>query len=203
MHVSRKSNQELVIVDSSIWISVFLLCVCLPVSYQTFIQGKPKGFLICGVFLLFALLFWRKETVIFDAARQQVEWNRRRLFKVANGVVPFNEITAIGTEASSGQHGLTYRLTILTTKESVPMSDAYGGNPNHYEALKAQIEQFLNLDPAKSPPSIVGDEASIRSLLKQGRKVDAIQLVRTTQKISLTEAVDRVNAIDEAMKTAQ
>jgi ribosomal protein L7/L12 len=47
------------------------------------------------------------------------------------------------------------------------------------------------------------DEASIRALLQQGRKVDAIKFVRTNYQLDLTEAVDRVNEIDEKMKAAQ
>jgi hypothetical protein len=37
-------------------------------------------------------------------------------------------------------------------------------------------------------------------LLKQGRKVDAVELLRNSEKIDLTEAVDRVNKIEEEMK---
>jgi len=46
-------------------------------------------------------------------------------------------------------------------------------------------------------------ETSIQSLLKQGRKVDAIELVRASQHIGLTEAVNLVNSIDEKMKGAK
>ena len=39
------------------------------------------------------------------------------------------------------------------------------------------------------------------SLLKQGRRIDAIELVRSTQKLGLTEATQRVAQILERMKT--
>ena len=48
-----------------------------------------------------------------------------------------------------------------------------------------------------------GDLESIRSLLAQGRKIDAISLVRSGSKISLTEAVERVEEIDRNMKAAK
>jgi len=44
---------------------------------------------------------------------------------------------------------------------------------------------------------------SIRSLLRQGRKIDAISLMRSGSKISLTEAVERVEEIDKSMKAAK
>jgi len=205
MHVTRKTNQELVVVDSSIWVSVFLLCSGAATAYASMTHGKPNGLWIVASFGLCAFLFWRKEVVVFDAARQQALWWRRRAFKSASATVPFSEIKGIGMEASAaGEHGkLTYRLTILTADKPVPMSDAYAGDRGHYDALKAEICEFLHIDSGEASTSSVGDENSIQSLLKQGRKIDAIQLVRVSQKIGLTEAVDRVNEIDAKMKAAK
>ena len=120
MHVTRKTNTELALVDSSIWVSVFC---CLPVFRRPTHRlrrasradfGSPAFFVLC------AFLFWRKEVVVFDAGRQQATWWRRRAFKAANGTVPFSEITGIGMEASAaGSNGmLTYRLTILTSGQA-------------------------------------------------------------------------------------
>jgi hypothetical protein len=204
MHITRKTNTELALVDSSIWISVILLCAGAPVAYTSITHSRFSGLWVAGFFVLCAFLFWRKEVVVFDAGRQQVAWWRRRAFKAASGTVPFSEITGIGMEASmAGEHGtLTYRLTILTSDTPVPMSDVYAGNRAHYEALKAEISQFLHVDNVEMSPCGV-DENSIQSLLKQGRKVDAIELVRVSQKIGLTEAVNLVNEIDEKMKAAK
>jgi hypothetical protein len=49
----------------------------------------------------------------------------------------------------------------------------------------------------------LADEASIRSLLRQGRKIDAVTLLRSTERLSLTAAMQRVNAIDAAMKAGK
>jgi hypothetical protein len=72
MHVTRKTNQELVVLDSSIWISILLLCVSVFAAYRLRIQHNTRGFLSLGFMLLFILLFWRREVVVFDAARQQL-----------------------------------------------------------------------------------------------------------------------------------
>jgi len=204
MHVTRKTNQELVLLDSSVWISVFLLCASTFVIYRVLVQeGDKKGFWLISFFLLFVLLFWRKEVVVFDAARQQAIWTRRRLFSVATGTVPFSEITGIGMEATSSDRALIYRLTILTAHGSTPMSDSYAGGRQKYESLRQEILDFLKLDhsEASSGSSSVNDEASVLSLLQQGRRIEAIQLARTTQNLSLTEAHDRVTALEEQMKT--
>lgn len=208
MHITRKTNQELVILDSSIWLSVSLLCVSAFATYRIVEQGKKSGLWAVGFLLLFALFFWRREVVVFDGARQQAEWRRRRAFKVAGGTIPFSEITGIGMEATSAKNNvLVYRLTILTANGSVPMSDNYAGDRQRYEKLKAEILDFLKIDSdeVKTAQTVDGiaDEASVRSLLQQGRRIDAIQLVRSMQNVSLVEATNLVAKMMEQMKTAQ
>lgn len=209
MHVTRKTNQEMVVLDSSIWISIFLLCASLFAAYRLSIQHNTGGFLSLGFMLLFVLLFWRKEVVVFDAARQQATWTRRRIFKVATGTIPFSEISGINLEATSSKNDvLLYRLAIVTAQGSVPMSDSYAGNLQKYEKLRQDILEFVNpkLAQAESNAAQAGSfdyEASIRSLLQQGRKIDAIHLLRTTQKLSLVEATDRIAAISKQMNAAK
>ena len=86
------------------------------------------------------------------------------------------------------------------------MADSYAGDQQKYEKLKQEILDFLKLDSSENRNNFtsasstgIDDEASIRSLLQQGRRIDAIQLVRSTQKLSLVEATDRVAAIYEEM----
>jgi len=211
MHVTRRTNQELVVLDSSIWVSVFLLCASLFAAYRLSIQHNTRGFLSLGFMLLFILLFWRKEVVVFDAARQQAIWTRRRIFKVASGTIPFSDITGINLEATSSKNDvLVYRLAILTPQGTVPMSDSYAGNLQKYEKLKQDILEFVNPKLAQAAGLANGAqagnvdyEASIRSLLQQGRKIDAIHLLRTTQKVSLVEATDRIAAISRQMNAAK
>ena len=189
-------------VDSSIWLSVVFLCLAAFMASQAVALDTPRWWLAAGFLSLFAFLTWRRETVTFDAASQQVQWMRRRAFNLASGTVSFSDMRGITLESMSGSGGtLMYRLTILTTDKPVPMSDGYSGGLARYEALRKQILQFLKMDKTESPGP--GDEASIRALLQQGRKVDAIEFVRANYQLDLAEAVDRVNEIDEKMKAAQ
>jgi hypothetical protein len=202
MHVARKTNQELVVVDGSIWLSVFFLCVAAFMGYQAVAQKTQSWWFSAGLLSLFAFIAWRRETVTFDVASQQVHWVRRRAFSLASGTVPFSGMRGITMESMHDNRGaLSYRLTILTTDKPVPMSDGYGGGQADYESLRKQILEFLNMDETASPGA--GDEASIRALLQQGRKVDAIEFVRANYQLDLTDAVDRVNEIDEKMKAAK
>ena len=204
MHITRRTNQELVVVDGMIWISVILLAFAGFMGVQAVAHGVPKWWILVGFLGLFAFVSWRRETVTFDSAAQQVQWTRRRAFSVASGTVPFSEMRGIGMDSMTDNHGvLTYRLTILTSGDPVPMSDVYGGGQAHYESLRNQILEYLHMDQnAQSSPE-PGDEASIRALLTEGRKIDAIEAMRKRYQLGLAEAVDRVNEIDEKMKAAQ
>jgi len=205
MHITRKTNQELVVVDSLIWLSVLLFCFFAGFAYRTFLEPSRNAVLGLGFVLLFVIIPLRKEIVTFDAASQQVRWKRLRMFKVATGTVPFSAITGIRIEALASEHGgQTYRLAILTADNPVPMSDSYGNGRAHYESLRQEILNFLHLDGSKdASTSDVSDEASVQSLLMEGRKVEAIKLMRSSQKIGLAEAVERVDAIEEKMKAAK
>ncbi len=206
MHVARKTNQELVVVDSSIWVSVLLLCAAVAVRYAASMHGKLlQGLALGGLFALFAFVFWRKEVVVFDAGSQQAGWRRRRAFKPGSGMVPFSEIAGIGMESTSADHGvLIYRLTILTSGKPVPMSDVYNSDRQRCISIRAEILEFLHLDGGETVSTAgVARETSIQSLLRQGRKMDAIELVRASEHVGLGEAVDLVNGIEEKMKAAK
>ncbi|MGA2351200.1 MAG: hypothetical protein ABSF70_12265 [Terracidiphilus sp.] len=148
MHILRKTNEELVIVDSSIWVSFFLSCVALLFLYRTMvIRAGSVYYLVAGFIGLFALLFWRKEVINFDSGRQQAMWNRHRLFRIACGTVPFSDIAGIGLETSSAKNNvLVYRLVILTSHGSFPISDNYAGNLQNFERVEREILEFLKLD---------------------------------------------------------
>lgn len=197
MHITRKTSTELALVDSSIWVSMFLLCVFVPAVYRTIVRVGRAEFLAAGFLLLCAFLFWRKEVVVFDAGKQQATWWRRRAFKSANGMVPFSQITGIGIESNSANNNaLVYRLTILTSDKPVPLSDVYRADKQRCDSVKAEILEFLHLDDREPVSSFgVATENSIQSLLRQGRRADAIELVRASQHIGLTEAVRLVNEI--------
>ena len=107
MHVSRKTNQELVLVDSSnLGVGVSFWRFAIFAGLQDDMRWLAVwAFWRSPVSAAMWFLFWRKEIVTFDAGRQQVDWSRRRAFKVARGTVPFIEITGIGMEPTTASMG--------------------------------------------------------------------------------------------------
>jgi hypothetical protein len=198
MRIVRQTEQELVIRDSMTWLSVFFALVSSPLLYAALVHGAKTQF-AAGIFLLIALFCLRRTTFVFDARQRIVRWHGIRVLKVYSGSMPFSEITEIGTETMPSPHGQPlYRLTLITQQGRTPLSDNYGGGGQRVDKIRETIATFIKLDTA----STGGDselDASIRSLLQQGRKIDAITLVRTREDLDLTQAVLRVEEVGKRM----
>lgn len=205
MHIARQNPQELVVVDSSRWLSLIFAAVTLFVIYMSIIRHQPKGFILAAFFLLFALVSDLRKTFTFDGTQRVVRWKARTILKAESGEIPFDEITSIDAETqittTPNSAIPVYRLAITTAKATTPMAYNYRGVNDGYSALRRQILDFIragspNPFPAMGGAAAEAEESSLRSLLRQGRKIDAIALLRSTENIGLTEAVKRIEAIE-------
>ncbi len=90
-----------------------------------------------------------RKTFTFDCMQRMVRWNGRKVFKFESGVIPFDDITDIGTEVNRASNGSgkrevpIYRLTIITSRTTIPMAYAYRGHEDGYSALCEQILEFV------------------------------------------------------------
>jgi hypothetical protein len=206
MRIVRQTNQELVIRDSMTWLSVLFVLVSSPLIYAALAHGA-KTLFAAGIFLLIALFCLRRTTFVFDARQSIVRWRGIRVLKVYSGSMLFSDITEIGTETMPSPRGQPlYRLTLITKQGRTPMSDGYGGGGQWFEKIREAIATFINLDTASTSgaATAAGElelDASIRSLLEQGRKIDAISLVRTRKQLDLSQAVQRVNDVEKRMSS--
>ncbi|HEX4007070.1 MAG TPA: hypothetical protein VHX60_12920 [Acidobacteriaceae bacterium] len=219
MKIVRQTNSKIVVRDSSLWIASVCGVAFLVVFFATLATRNYRGTIASGLLLVFAIAWLRRSNFVFDGPAQMVRWKRLRYLRLASGAIPFSEVLAINVESSSSDKAnvLTYRLSIATTGGNVPMSDVYSSGHGAVAALQDRLQSFVipSRAPAASPlpdapPDQSGDvdaqhtsqlNGSIRSLLQQGRKIDAILLVQRTDHLDLTEATFRVNQIDHQMKS--
>ncbi|HEY6489792.1 MAG: hypothetical protein WCC26_08725 [Terracidiphilus sp.] len=207
MHIASQSPQELVVLDSSRWISGLCAGAGALVIILAAQKHEPKGFLGAAFFLLFAVLADRRTLFTFDALQRVVRWTGHRFLKAESGAIPFAHITGIAVEAmSAGDGGTTYRLALLTAEGSTPMAYAYSGIGN-LRSIRETILSFMQPDaslrPTPESSAALADDASLRSLLRQGRKIDAVSLLRSSESLSLTQAMQRVEAVDAEIKAGQ
>ena len=213
MKIARHTDSELVIEDSLIWLAIVFCLATLPLLYSAIILGKTKYFIPAGLVLLFALICLRKTTCTFDSARRTVFVQTRAPFKLSRSSVPFEKIEDVVLDANTlGQQRPQYRLALVTPDGPIPLAGSYGSGRARYEAARQTILEFLtrgshpseqNARPAvsTSAPSALSElDPSVINLLRQGRKIDAITLFRTTHNVSLTEAKRRVDEIAALQK---
>jgi hypothetical protein len=209
MRIASQSPTELVVRDSSVWISVLCAGVALGLILFGIAKAQPNTFLGAALFLLFGIIGARNTTFTFDSVRRVVNWSGYKPFKRASGTIPFDDVSDIVVEATSGgSDATTYRLALITSQGNVPMAYAYTSSKDGYAELRSQILGFIRPGLAGAPPDtdvnadgIPADlDSSIRSLLNQRRKIDAIELLRSRGRIGLTEAVKRIDAVDKNMK---
>jgi hypothetical protein len=202
MRVVRQSPTELVVKDSSVWLTAlfagFAVVMTAAVGFS-----QPIKLLAPAVFLLFGTITARSSTFSFDGMQRTVRWSGFRPFKAESGAILFDEIDDVVVEVSSGGNGaIAYRLALKTRQGLVPMAYAYSGSRDGYAALRRQILAFVKPGLQHEPPAShvegipVDLASSIASLLQQGRSIDAVALLRTREKISLAEAKKRVDAVN-------
>jgi hypothetical protein len=201
MKIVRQTETELVVQDSSMWLSVVLAACALFPTYIAIAQHDHRAFRAAGALALFAIPWLRRATFTFDGATQTIRWRRLRYLWTRTGSSPFSDVRGIDIQSTmSGSNVTIYRLALDTPQATVPMSDVYSSGESRIVSVRDAIEGFLKLRPAGTPAtprSMKSDfDASVRSLVQEGRKIDAIQLLQSFEKLSLTEATQRVNAID-------
>jgi hypothetical protein len=161
MHIARQTPQKLVVVAGARWVSAICAAAALFTLYFVITPHEPKGLFLAAFFLLFALIMDLRKTFTFDARQRIVRWNGRKVVKAESGEIPFDDITEIGTEARiAGDRGFPiYRLTIITSRATIPMAYAYSGHGDRYATLRGQILDFVkpgsttqSPEPRGSPP---------------------------------------------------
>lgn len=205
MRIASQSPTELVVRDNSVWISILCASVALALICFGIAKAQPNTFAGAAFFLLCGIIGARTTAFTFDGVRRVVQWNGYKPFKRASGSIPFDDISDIVVEAMSGSSdATTYRLSLITSQGAVPMAYTYTNSRDGYAELRNQILNFIRPglagvapDTAINSGGLPADlDSSIRLLLNQHRKIDAIALLRTHEGIGLAEAVKRVNAID-------
>jgi hypothetical protein len=200
MRVTRQTATELVVEDSSLWIAAVLFAGSLPLFYSAVVVGNKGSYIVGGFFLLCALLGARKSRFIFDARERVVRWENFVVVRSSAGSLAFDDIRGIEIEAfSGGENGLTYRLTLLTSGKPVPLSSAYRPGERKYTDLRNTIATFLKLETGSQAGTFDVD-ASVLELVRAGRKIDAIALLRSMQKMSLLDAKRIVDGVESGSK---
>ncbi|MGA7771251.1 MAG: hypothetical protein WCA27_34070 [Candidatus Sulfotelmatobacter sp.] len=202
MTVQRNTEGVLVVQNSTLWLSAVFGVVGLVMIAAAFFSGDKRLAAPALVMGLFAVLCLSKYTFVFDSTQRMVRWQIMRFGKRRAGSMPFDDVKDVVLQSEPGKSGRpTYRLAMLTAEGPMPLSSGYGDTSDRCLALQSQILQLLRPGQAvaaAAPASSIAAhlESSVRTLVAQGRKIDAIKLL-TSMGMNLTEAKQRVDEIEK------
>jgi hypothetical protein len=202
MGVQSNAEGVLVVHNSTVWLSAVFAVIGAILIYAAFASGDNRLFrpaLFVGVF---AVVFLNKSTFVFDSTQRTVRWQIMRFGWRSAGSLPFDTIKDVVLQSAPGRSGrFTYRLAMLTAEGPMPLSSGYGDNSERCLARQSQILQLVRpgqATAATAPPTSIAAsmDSSIRTMVAQGRKIDAIKLL-TSMGMNLTEAKQRVDEIEK------
>ena len=140
-----------------------------------------------AMFLIGAFFSYERNRFAFDPHLKEVRWSRRSLMAKDEGRMPFSCLRSLTVQTAIGSTKTTplVRLALVTDERDIPLSMAYaGGMRREYEELAIRIRRVMQMNA--EPTDLLLD--SLRAALAQGRKLDAIKLVRMTKDVTLEEA---------------
>jgi hypothetical protein len=216
MKIVRQTESELVVEESSHWSTILCAATSLFFLYLAVIDGLRNGYISAALFFVFALSWLSRSTFTFDAVATTIRWKRLRSFRISTGTIHYSSVQAINLDPVSSDRGsvTTWRLNLVTTAGPVMMCNVDRAGHNRIASLRESLVQLVqptgqleapqpDAPPADNPDAARAAEldGSVRKLLQQGRRIDAIMLVQSTDHLDLTEATFRVNRIAHNMKS--
>ncbi|MGD1080089.1 MAG: hypothetical protein ABR881_17325 [Candidatus Sulfotelmatobacter sp.] len=200
--VQRSTNGMVVVQNSTLWLSAVFGVLGLIMVGAAFSSGDKRLFRPAVAMAVFAVLSLSKYTVVFDATQRMVRWKIMRFGRRRAGSMPFDSVKDVVLQSEPGKSGRpTYRLAMLTAEGPMPLSSGYGDTSDRCLALQSQILQLLRpgqTAAATAPATSIAAhlDSSVRTLVAQGRKIDAIKLLTSTG-MNLTDAKQRADEIEK------
>lgn len=181
--------------DRTLWISAICFAAALFLVFRVVAYHDPMPLAISALLLTaFGLVFLGATDVVFDKQAQICRLRRLSALGIVRAAYRFPEITDVKVEIApmyERSRATMCRLALVTAAGATPLTRSYEPSLERYNAMRDAVVQALGTD---LPLSAQLDP--VRELVKQGRTIDAITLLQKQEKLGLTEAHDRVAALE-------
>jgi hypothetical protein len=195
MQHHREPDGTLVVTADSKMVDWFLLgaaALCTVPVVRLYLSGhlslRDATPLIGTAFFLFgAMMSYERSRFSFDPQRAEVRWFRRSLRSRNTGRLPFSDVRSVVLQTAIGNSRTcpSVRLALITEVGELSLTKSYaGGKWKEYEALAQMIRACMKMNT--EPSSLLAD--SLHAALVQGRKLDAVALLRLKKGLSLEAA---------------
>jgi hypothetical protein len=199
--IKTTTPSQLVLRDRTLWISGVCFAAALFILYRVVAERDPAALALSALFLVgFGLVFFGASDVVFDRTAQICRLRRISALGVVRASYRFPEIADVRVEIepSLGHSATTLcRLALVTADGTTPLTRSYEPSLARYNAMRDAIVLALAADLPLS-----AEIDPVRELVKEGRRIDAIALLRQREKLGLTEAHERVARLEREVAAA-
>lgn len=133
-------------------------------------------------------VFLETSSFAFDKLYKRLTWSTWSLRKRASGAVPFADILSVNLQSISDSDGSTYRVVLHTANGLLPMTRAYSGTLQHWDAIAERIRAIIG-------PRTLPEDDDIRALIREGRIVDAVRQLREAKGVDLITAKTEIDRL--------
>jgi len=193
MRIVEKSDTRLRLADRTLWVSVACVAAAAFLVGRFGIYGGDLRALAPAALLcVFALAFLRSTDVVFDRFTHLCTVRRFDVVRLKRRAFAFGDIRDVAVEIEPMQENLNAlpcRLSLVTGGETIPLTASYEPDLKRFEVMREQILDWLFNQGGK--PAAAADP--VAALVKAGRTIDAIALLRQREGLDLVTAKDRVD----------
>jgi hypothetical protein len=194
MRITENTPLHLRLRDRTLWISV----VCFAAAgvlgvYAACDRAQFEQLIPAALFLMFGLAFLRATDVTFDKVERTCVIRRLDVLRVMRMHLSFTDITDVRVEVAPLQGDsevVTCRLSLVTTSAIAPLTVGYSADEARYGAMREAVLETVFGD-GKRPAAV----DPIRMLLKDGRIIDAVAMLRRRDGLDLTTASARIDEL--------
>jgi hypothetical protein len=196
MRILENTPSHLKLRDRTLWIS--LVCfgaAAIIFARVVFDLDQPGQLIPAAVSLLFGLAFLRATDVTFDKIGRICDIWRFDVLRVMRLRVAFEDIRDVRVEIcpSPSDSRDSWRLSLVTASAVVPLTISYKPDQVRHDAMRDTMIEAVFRDrpkPAQVDP--------VRMLVREGRIMDAVAMLRIRDGIDLTTASARIDELRNA-----
>jgi hypothetical protein len=197
MRITENTSSRLTLRDRTLWISAVCFAGASAILARVaFNYDQPDGLIPAAVCVLFGLPFLRATDVTFDKIDRICAIRRFDVLQMKRTRLAFADITDVRVEIApmpDDGASISCRLSVVTASAVVPLTASYAPDQPRYNAMRDTVLEAVFEDrprPAALDP--------VRMLVKEGRIIDAVTILRVRDGLDLTSASARVDELRKA-----
>ena len=139
-----------------------------------------------------AAVMWETARWRVDPSSRRIDWDRRWAWQHRSGTLQFTDVRYVAIEVPIGDEGIPSRRIVLHMHDGsmMPLTAGYRvDGDNHIVQAAESVRSLLGHTPKPTPDEVV------RALLASGRNVDAVKILVEEEKLSLSDAKARLDAL--------